>query len=401
MLVGSAGTIGPVPTAKRGATWTAWKGLWAFRPVHVVVAAAVLALVIGGTFPSWAGAVADWPLVGPVVTRIVMKDAGLKWAYDNGLIQNVLAQTRDGEAVLKVLGVMADPLRTTVIYQLSGVPGPTAQPETASDSTSARDPVGTSAGVPAPTKALTQAPAQTPATASGSVIQLPTAPTADSWPSVAIASIDGKGAASWQQAPVWTPLGWVGAVSTYPLLKDSAQLGLEVQSGDHRMSLSFGASKVEASRFSREVKASAGSSQSVGGVTVTLDSVIYSPAETLVRYVVQKPMFSGSYSTSGTDLSHYLEVAGRRLDPVRVNGLWSADGSAAITLTGVDRSGDHIGVRWSYPKNDRFVGLAGFDVVDGESRTGWQHSHLRGVLHSHERAPLDVGSGLVRKADRV
>ena len=67
-------------------------------------------------------------------------------------------------------------------------------------------------------------------------------------------------------------------------------------------------------------------------VTVTLDSVIYSPAETLVRYVVEKPMFSGSYSTSGADLSHYLEVAGRRLDPVRVNGLWSADGSAVTML---------------------------------------------------------------------
>ena len=47
-----------------------------------------------------------------------MKDAGPKWAYDHGLIQNVLAQTSDGEPVFRILGVMADPLRTTVIYLL-------------------------------------------------------------------------------------------------------------------------------------------------------------------------------------------------------------------------------------------------------------------------------------------
>ncbi len=391
-----------------------WARLWALRPVRAAAATAALAVVLVGTFPTWAGAVADWPLIGPVVTEIVMQDAGLKWAYENGLIQKGIAEARDGEMVFKVLGVMADPLRTTVIYQISGVPGTSGAKTTAT---------GAAPGDSKPVPATESDP------------PLP-APDTAAWPSVAIASVDGQGAASWQQSPVRTPLGWVGAISTYALEKDSAELKLEVRYGGHRLSLSFQASRAGAARFAREVKAPVGSQgQLADGVTVTLDSVIYTPAETLVKYDVKKPMFSGGYSSGGTSLSHYIEAGGRRLDPVQSHGGWSADGSsvtmfevfpavsgpakfvingdvygketlltwdltagskqsvdgAPVTLTDAHWDGARFQAQWTFATNDKFVGMAEFDVVDASG----QAYPLKAVSEGTARSSQQVTKTIV------
>lgn len=242
-------------------------------------AAAVLAMLLGVvTFPMWAGAAAEWPLVGPVVTEVVLKDAGLKWAYENHLIQGSLAEVKEGDVTVRILGVMADTARTTLVYQVVGLP---AHP---------RD--GEARPIPGP----------------GSLLQDPPAP-----PDVGIgiAKLGGQAAMSWQSYQE-TSVGLVGTVSTLPLETEKGTIELKVRIGIRESTLQMEISRAEAGRFSSEVPVN--QSQTVGDVTITVKSVIYTPAETVIKYQVKKPEYWGSYSWQPQE-NHRLECGGKSVYP--------------------------------------------------------------------------------------
>ncbi|HYF79884.1 MAG TPA: DUF4179 domain-containing protein, partial [Symbiobacteriaceae bacterium] len=113
----------PVPVAvpPRRRSWRGW--------LAGVAAAAAVVLGMFATFPSWAGAATGIPIVGPVVKEIILKDAGLTWAYDVGVLQGTMAEATDGEVSARILGVMADQFRTTIIYQITGVEKPSDRGE--------------------------------------------------------------------------------------------------------------------------------------------------------------------------------------------------------------------------------------------------------------------------------
>lgn len=366
------------PPAKPGRRrWVKW--------IAAPGAAALLLLAGSLSFPVWAGAAAGWPIVGPAVTEIILKDAGLKWAYDNGLVQGTVAQLKEGDLTVKILGIMADSRRTTVIYQVQGAPGPQQRP-----------------GDARPTRA--------------SDTLLWDRPPLNPVPQVIIGKVDGQGAASWwAQQPVWTPIGYVGAVATTPLPEASAELELGVRIGGKALSVTVTASRAEIDRFSRE--AASGQSQEIDGIKITLKSVTYTPAETVVETHVEAPTYWGGVQWDPQTESHYVESGGKRLAgtsnaggaggqrleafpakivqparlviPMAYKGVdvklsWPLqEGSSqeydgtVITLTRWERSGERIAFEWSArPKDSRYIGVAGFEVVDAEGRTyafkGWR-----------------------------
>ena len=371
------------------------------RWLGVVAAAAVLALGLGVTFPSWAGAAASWPLVGPVIREIIMQDAGLAWAYKEGLIQQPLAETTVNGVTVRILGVVADPVRTTIIYQMIGLPAPApAQPVRA-------DPAGVLRSLARPVE-------------SRPYLQVRRLPGVES---IFVS----------HQPPVWTPLGLLGTVGTNPLGAESGTLELGVEVGGQSATLSLPVSRAAAARLSRQV--TVGRSQSHGGVTVTVDAVTYTPVETLVQYRVDKAEFDGSYGWNDHLYSNYLEsgdarhyggsswgAAGavqepfptaatplRLVIPAQVQGepadlTWRLEtgstarvGDAVITLTGRERQGDRLGLALTFLQTPRLVGLARFEVVDAGGRSepirpsasGW--SNREGTVLMTMDLPLPAG----------
>lgn len=365
---------GVVPLPKRRSRWRGWLGATA--------AAAALVLAAGATFPAWAGAAAGWPIVGPVVTEIIMKDAGMQWAYDNGLIRGTLAQAQVGNATFRILGVMADSRRTTVIYQVQGLPAKPADD-----------------GKPIRALGLSR-----PAFPQEEV-------------DVFIGKVDGKGGFSSSSPGTETPLGLVGTVSTLPLESPTAELEVIFRYAGEEVTLQVTASRAETDRFSREVVV--GESQEFDGVTVTLESVTYTPAETVVTYEVDSPSYNGSIQWDGDQDLPYLEVGGKKLRaigggsgvnnrfieayppvegparlvfPVKVKGraieaTWPLQDGAvtevmgvSVTLATYERQGSVVAFQWTNPAHEApFVGFAGFEVIDqngeahelGTAAAGW------------------------------
>lgn len=359
-----------------------WRRRWWGRWLSLSAAAAALLFSLGATFPTWAGAAADWPIVGPVVTEIIMKDAGLKWAYDNGLIQGTLAQAQVGEVTFRILGVMADSRRTTVIYQVQGLP-----PKAPDDGKPIRA-FGLSRPQP-PTDAV----------------------------DVFISQVGGQGGVSFFSPGSETPLGLVGTVATLPLETEQAELEVRFRYGEEEVALTVTASRAETDRFSREVKV--GRSQEVDGIKITLESVTYTPAETVVTYLVEKPGFEGPIQMDPDKDFRYVEAGGRRhrvsaggggvnhrfmdafppveapaqlVFPVDVKGqpieaTWPLTVGATTEVLGVpvtldkyERQGSIVAFEWTNPdSNPAMEGISGFEVIDsqgqahalGTSVAGW------------------------------
>lgn len=75
------------------------------------------------------------------------------------------------------------------------------------------------------------------------------------------------GTASWAPGPLWTPVGLLGTISTYPLRGETADLEVTVRIGDKKIPLDFKISRTP--KFSREVPVNL--SQTIGGIKVTVD----------------------------------------------------------------------------------------------------------------------------------
>lgn len=341
-----------------------------FRWATGVGAAAALMLTLLFTFPKWAGAAAGWPLVGPAVTKLIMNDAGLKWAYENGLIQETVAQDTQDGVTLRILGVMAGPVRTTFIYQILGLQGPAEGPEAAKPIQAGRSLFGEFARP------------------------------ADDLPQVRVNKLPGTESffVSLSQ-PEWTPVGLVGVVTTSPLKEAEGDIALTFTVQGRDLHVTFPASRAAVDKLTHEVPV--GKSQTVGPVTITVDAVIYSPMDTIVRYKVDKPAYNYGWSWSG-DLVAYIEggeqqyqstytyhepdfvyeafpvVKGpaRLVFPGEVIGLdtdlvWPLSPGATqqsdgvtITLKQWERQGDEIAFQWTFPRSDRLVSFDGFEVVD-------------------------------------
>jgi hypothetical protein len=256
---------------KRRRTWLRWAG--------TAAAAAALVVGLGATFPKWAGAASGLPLVGPVVTEIIMKDAGLKWAYDNDLLQGAVAEAQDGAMTVRILGVLAGPVRTTVVYQITGVDEP---------------PAGHDRPVRAGDEGLAGRFSH-PATI---------------WPEFSITELPGRlSYFTSQSGPMATPVGLVGTFETAPLGVEEGTIKLDVTYQDHAVSLAIPVSRAVVDRVSKTVPV--GESQTVGDITITVDSVIHTPVDTVVQYRVEKPKFTGGgWGWSGNQYSVYAEGPG-------------------------------------------------------------------------------------------
>jgi hypothetical protein len=361
---------------RTGATTPRVKARRWFRWATGGAMAAALLLSIIFTFPRWAGAAAGWPILGPVVTEIIMKDAGLKWAYENGLLQSTVASdTQDGVS-LRILAVMAGPVRTTFIYQILGLPEPDRRPEAAK-------------------------PIQ-----AGRSLFSDFARPASYLPEIRFNKLPGTVSYMVSQSePAWTPVGLVGVVTTSPLKQTEGDIELTFTVQGHELHVTIPASRAAVDNLTREVPVR--QSHTIGEVTITLDAVIYSPMDTIVRYKVDKPAFNYGWGWNGGELMAYIESGQERYKttytyhepafiyqtfpvvkgparlvfPGEVTGVdadltWPLTPGATqqtdgltVTLEQWERQGDRIAFQWSFPRSDRLVSFGGFDVVNEAGKT--------------------------------
>lgn len=356
--------------ARRRRWWLRWAGSLA--------AAVALMLGLSITFPRWAGAAADWPIVGPVVTEIIMKDAGLKWAYDQGTIQHSLAEAKLNGTTVRILGFVANQARLTVIYQIPDWPKP---PETNRLMT-----------LPASHSLLGEL-----------AIPVPEHP----W--VSIARVGGVGTASWGPAPLWTPMGLVGTVETLPLEKATAPVELVISDAGQKAVLNFTVTRN--ARGARSITPADGLTLTHDGMTVSIQGISSTPAETLIRYRVQGRRYMGSVAWSNHDGTSAVETAAGRVDGRPGPGIPKPDGSEdfydtfpvsqlprrfilptvlkgvdadltwplqngstqefagnTITLKSWERAGDQIAFEWTYTNLNGFVGFNQLEVVDANGQ---------------------------------
>lgn len=368
-----------------------WLGLRWRRWVAGCAAVALLVTGLGVTFPTWAGAAADWPLVGPVITEALLNDAGLKWAYENGLMQGRLAEQTQGGVTARILGVVADARRTTVLYQVRGLPSPERRSER-------------------------PLPGPLPVWERSQQVDHPVS----GW----ITKVNGKGTTVIASPPTETALGYIGTTSTLPLEEPEGELEVTIKAGELRFLFTLTASREETDRLSREVILN--QSQEFEGVRITLERVIYTPAETLVEYREELERLSGITSQIDQSEWDHIEAAGERhhasggyvsvggiarvayplvsgparfVVPLRVKGVpieaeWPLEEGAVatvmgvpVTLTQVERHGQFLELEWESPAQDPYRGVGSFEVIgqDGKaydpnkSESGWTASN-----HAHD-----------------
>jgi len=245
-----------------------------------VSAAAAVFLLVGATFtfPAWAGTAAAWPVIGPVVQEIIMKDAGLKWAYDAGLIQGTVAEVHRGDVTIRILGVAADRALTTVLYQITGLAERTA------------------------------AVSEKPVPAGRGLWSSLTHPT-DTGPMMHASRVPGTaGVMSSWSPPVSTPMGLYGTLVTNPVGEQGGMMELMAVIDGEQIPITFSVSRNEADKLTREFPI--GQTQTFDEITYTIESVIQTPVKTVVKYHVTKPGFRGGYSWSNHEFSMALEAGG-------------------------------------------------------------------------------------------
>ncbi|BAD41885.1 sigma-70 family RNA polymerase sigma factor [Symbiobacterium thermophilum] len=292
------------------------------------------------------------PLVGPVITRFILAGAGLQWAYDMGLIGEPVAEVTQNGITVRILGVVADARRTTVLYQVLGAPSTVGR--------------GRQPRVPVHATITAQMSEFTP--------------------------------------PEETPLGYLGTVSTLPLEAEAAELEVRFDVGAETITLTVPASRTETDRFSREVAVNR--ALEYDGVRITVEAVIYTPAETIVRYREEvTESFDFPVQWDGDVHCNYLEAGGQRyrqsgsggglnsvsylaFPPVRgparlvlkpavkaepLDAVWPLEEGAVaevvgvpVTLAGIERRPGAIELSWTSPVREGFVGVSGFEVIDGE-----------------------------------
>ncbi|MTI96981.1 MAG: hypothetical protein FH749_16180 [Firmicutes bacterium] len=179
-------------------------------------------------------------ILGEWVEQLVLKDAGLAWAYENGYMSDERISVEADGVRLTVLGTVADPVMTTVVYLVEGV-----------------DAEGAGAH---------------------------------------ISAVNGEGSFSWHDSPVDTPLGKVGMAHTDPLPEGENSVTLQLRSGGKLKSdlqASVTVDREEISRVSREYPLEY--RWTMEGVSVEAHRVVYTPTQMLVEYTI-----AGGGSLGGT-----------------------------------------------------------------------------------------------------
>jgi hypothetical protein len=212
------------------------KTLWA-RSIAGLAAAFLLLLMA----PVAVNGSVDFPGVGTWIQQAVLRDSGLSWAYENGYVKGTMAQTSLDGVTLRILGVVADPVQTTVIYLLQGV--------------------------------------EASANGSGNV------------PSVSITRVDGEGVASWTEPGNKTLFGQVGIVSTSPLTEDRSTLEVSlISAGTSRLSLTIEADREELSRLAHSTDLN--TLVSLEGIDVAGQRITVTPSQVVVEYTISGGQFA-------------------------------------------------------------------------------------------------------------
>jgi hypothetical protein len=366
----------------------------------VTSAAAALLLLTGATFtfPAWAGTAAAWPVIGPVIQEMIMKDAGLKWAYDAGLIQGTVAEATAGGVTVRILGVAPDHALTTILYQITGLPERT-------------DPYGVRT---------------IPAQRGGLLASLAIPASAE--PEISVKSVPGvKGIFFSRSMPMQTPVGLVGTITTNAVMAEGGNIELVADVNGERLELSFPVSRSASDQLTREYPV--GQSRTIDEITYSIDAVLQTPVYTVVRYKEIKPYFSGGYSWSNHEFSMRLETGGepvystadhgqgdfryalfpktklpaRLVLPASVKGVasdivWPLEAGTMkeirgvpVTLVDWEVDGSQLGVSFHYGHDTLLVGFSDFEAIDGngngiplhqESATSSDHG---GPAHSEFR----------------
>lgn len=88
----------------------------------LVIVAAVLLFVflVPSIKPFALRAAADIPILGPWARKVVLTDAGLSWAWQNGYVLPAPIVLEQAGYKLTVVGYLADPIQTSLIYLVDG-----------------------------------------------------------------------------------------------------------------------------------------------------------------------------------------------------------------------------------------------------------------------------------------
>lgn len=207
----------------RGGPGKRFLGKFAFRAVTL---AAVLTLLLFVFWPQVVRVSAQVPTVGDWVRMKVYKDAGIAWAYEHGYVsEHPVSASRNG-VTLTILGIVADPVQTTVIYLLEGT---------------------------------------------------------DESPLIDIKTVGGGLIAySWFSQQVKTPLGIVGMVHFDPLPEGEQHLKIETKQFGFAMDLTV--SREPVSRVAREHELDF--VQTVGKAKLRVSRLIYTPAQVRAEFYI-------------------------------------------------------------------------------------------------------------------
>ncbi len=272
------------------------------------------AFVIGAVLFSMAPAMArnslDIPGIGMLVQKVALRHTGLDWAFENGYMRGTLVQVSSGEVTVRILGYLADPVHTTVIYLVQGVD------QAAIDAN-----------------------------------QVP----------VVIQSIQGEGAISWGGEIMSTSVGFVGTVHTWAIPDSEAILNLRIGTpAGNDMNVVLPVSREEVSKLARTQEI--GLAHTIEGITVDVDTVTVTPSQLLVEYRIrgQGAMTGGGLSRleplrlegPGINLSHRAGSGGSydyETDEWRLRAIFDRPNSILGLQFVVPNLARHITVNFEWP----------------------------------------------------
>ncbi|MGE5654227.1 MAG: zf-HC2 domain-containing protein [Bacillota bacterium] len=252
------------------------------RPLISLTAACLILVMVA---PQVIMASVDVPGIGPWLQKMALQRVGLEWAVENGYVQGTVAQASNNDVTLRIIGVVADPVQTALIYLIQGLERPQEhanenelKAQRAGEIDASRSPI--------PETAL---------------------------PQVRIVSVDGQGTSSWSQRPTWTSLGLVGVVETHPLPNEQGAIEMALYphgDGNEKVQLTLPVSRAAESKLATVVPLDY--QKTVDGITVRGDRVILTPMQMRVEYSVE-----GGHNVNGsipTEYASYLTSAsGQRM----------------------------------------------------------------------------------------
>lgn len=314
------------------------------------------------TFPAWAAAAANLPLIGEPIKAYLAERAGLTWAYEMGFYQANLGELSEGGVTLRVLGVIADPIQTKVFYQIKGV-----------------DPN------PKPIRVGEEAP-KTPA-------QISIEPFDREGGVTAYHTISGYGTSDVYYV-----------AETTPIPGESATLHLKLQVGESEKRVDVPVSRAESSRYFQQIAVD--QTLTHGPVSITLQGLALSPVEVVATYKTEAPNMPNSWFMRGPVDQPYLRHGGREIlgrptasfainnvshrgfervtgeaqlvfpsvsAPVPFEAQWAwAPGSTAViegvpvTLQSIQPTVQGYAALLTYPADSKLLGFGGFTLIGAD-----------------------------------